>query len=653
MTAPLVKRKVVRKKLKVIDQGVSDCVQAHRKERKKSEKMGERCEYHRQRLKYVDDAITMLERELRAGEQAALERERLEQQREIELKAKDKYRAANVQAAAQVPQPKASVQQSPQAPPSMERPQNMEDTSNSETGAVAVVGEQVSRELDVPEEEAEVGAADSIAVVESEEVGLKPDQPPEPEVLDDSAAEAVVINGGGETPALSEEPSKGSKDDSKPSGLLKSSSEGAIVPPDPAKFSSEKELRRFRQEAVRKELVKCAGSPLEAFKAINLNGSGNICSNDFAEGVKRLGVPWQELTGFTNQRQLFKIFDLEKTGVITFYELFPTERDKPRDDSGMTTPDFWRRWVKQNHGMEKGCGGATWHPGTPEAQLALMFAANTKNEESAVQHKWISKTFRKFKSRGKSDARCREMVALHLPHGTGSEDMQGVKLFSDLDVKQVRRGYNDAVNEPQRNITKAIEDLREQRHELHASRTHLFHVAVEPHLKQQKADQAKKNFGGLSLGLHHHHDDEEPAAQSQPHPEKAEAEDEEQASFNELANKTGMELELIEDVFRVWMRHSDKTEQIMKKQFQRLLEDLCPHRTLVNNDLNAWWDQVHGKGHAEVMTVDWTAADDFYQSWRKASLGAEGRRDLTSARKSPVTFDQFITWWASSEMRHT
>merc|ERR1711998_126043 len=104
----------------VVDQGVSDCVQAHRKERKKAEKLSERCEYHRQRLKYVDDAINMLESELRAGEQAALERERLELQREMELKAKAKNRAANMQAAAQVPQPKASVQQLPQAPSSKE-----------------------------------------------------------------------------------------------------------------------------------------------------------------------------------------------------------------------------------------------------------------------------------------------------------------------------------------------------------------------------------------------------------------------------------------------------------------------------------------------------------------------------------------------------
>merc|ERR1712185_399070 len=114
-----------------------------------------------------------------------------------------------------------------------------------------------------------------------------------------------------------------------------------------------------------------------------------------------------------------------------------------------------------------------------------------------------------------------------------------------------------------------------------------------------------------------------------------------------------MDIMLIEDVFRVWMRHSDKTETIQKKQFQRLLQDLCPHRTIAENDLSAWWDAVHGKSFAECLTVDWTAADDRYSSWRKASLGAEGRQNLAKARKSPATFDQFIHWWAISEVRQT
>jgi len=223
-------------------------------------------------------------------------------------------------------------------------------------------------------------------------------------------------------------------------------------------------MGHFRQDVVRKELIKCAGSALAAFKAINLNGSGNISSQEFGDGVKRLGVSWQQLTGFTKDRQLFKIFDLERTGVITFYELFPAERGKKIDYSGDTTPDFWKRWVNNNRGMHHGCGGPKWAAGTPEDELALIFSAQAKKKDAEFKHQWMSRTFRKYKARGKSDARCREMVALHLPKGTGPEDLQGVSTFSDNDVKQCKRVYNDDVLEPQRRVLKAVEDLKEQRH---------------------------------------------------------------------------------------------------------------------------------------------------------------------------------------------
>lgn len=49
----------------------------------------------------------------------------------------------------------------------------------------------------------------------------------------------------------------------------------------------------------------------KAFRKLDLNGSGNVSLQEFADGVARLGINWQEMTGMTRPRELFKIFDLD------------------------------------------------------------------------------------------------------------------------------------------------------------------------------------------------------------------------------------------------------------------------------------------------------------------------------------------------------
>jgi len=379
-----------------------------------------------------------------------------------------------------------------------------------------------------------------------------------------------------------------------------------------------------------------------------LNGSGNICSQEFADGVKRLGIEWQQLTGLTKPRQLFKIFDLERSGVITFFELFPTERNKPRDDSGLTTPDFWRSWEGKSKNMEDGLGGPKWQPGSPEEMLEKMWNNVEKNESAAAQHKWISKSFRRMKFMGKSDARCREMIALHLPRGTGVEDLHGVRTFSRQEVKNCKRAYADAVAEPTRAITKAIEDLRDHRHTIQHSRHNLWVVAMERHAHEMKLQELKKGLGGLHL----HHEESDEAHEPEPSESSHQPPGQEQASFKELSRRTGMQVDRIEDVFRIWMRHADKTETILKKQFHRLLEELCPARTIAESDVAAWWDQIQNKSFAECLKVDWTAADDQYSRWNKASFDDEIHEQIMLARRSPASFDNFIAWWTTAELRN-
>merc|ERR1711908_207217 len=154
-----------------------------------------------------------------------------------------------------------------------------------------------------------------------------------------------------------------------------------------------------------------------------------------------------------------------------------------------------------------------------------MREKDRKDAEAIYMRKWMQSTMRRMKGRGKSDARCREMCCLHLPRGTGPLDRQGVATFSDVEVKHCRREYNDAVSEPQRAVQKDLYDLREIRKDLASSRQKLWHVAVEP-LMRQKAQDAQvadfaKSLGGLHIHKEDHFDEEESPAHASPPPAPA------------------------------------------------------------------------------------------------------------------------------------
>jgi hypothetical protein len=247
---------------------------------------------------------------------------------------------------------------------------------------------------------------------------------------------------------------------------------------------------------------------IQAFALINLSGSGQVCSNDFACGVERVGVPWQKLTGLRRPKDLFALFDQQKDGVLTLFELFPTQRHVKKDDSGISTPDFWKKWCIGNPAKSfcpdqpKG-RNPPWSTGVADDGLNIMYGKDKSDADAAFMRKWMQTTMRRLKGRGKSDARCREMCCLHLPRGSGPKDRQEVSTFSEAEVKQCRREYQDAVQEPQREVEKALYELRETRKELANSRHKLWSVAMEPVLRQQALEE-QKNIAksmGLNLGL--------------------------------------------------------------------------------------------------------------------------------------------------------
>jgi len=250
-----------------------------------------------------------------------------------------------------------------------------------------------------------------------------------------------------------------------------------------------------------------AGNPLEAFKLINMSGSGNICSQEFADGVSRVGVQWQKLTGLKRPKDLFRLFDTDGGGVLSFYELFPGSIKK-KDDTGSTTPDFWKKWHRQNpvgsFALDAPKGRAPpWNTGVAEDGYAIICEKEKKDQDAAFMRKWMQTSMRRMKGGGKSDARAREICCHHIPRGTGPRDKQEVATFSHEEVKACRREYKDAVMDSARQTQNTISELRETRKELSIVKHKLHVVAMEPYLKQQaleeKANIAKSMFGGMGL----------------------------------------------------------------------------------------------------------------------------------------------------------
>lgn len=249
-----------------------------------------------------------------------------------------------------------------------------------------------------------------------------------------------------------------------------------VVPPRAAAAAPSPQEREELKEDFRDVLIEIAGGVMEAFRCMDLSGSGQISRQEFQDGVARLGIPWEEITGLTAMKDLFKWFS-SKDGVIRLHDLFPQERILATPPNRMSTPEFWGHWCRNNNDDEFEKRVPKWKPFDKDEELQNLFAATRAREDVTDRKRWMSSTIRRMKSQGKSDARCREMCAQHLPRGTGPRDKEYVHTFSQMEVKTCRRDYNDKVSIPVRNIQKTVYEMREQRMQLQMYKRNMKHMA--------------------------------------------------------------------------------------------------------------------------------------------------------------------------------
>mmetsp|Transcript_12294 Transcript_12294/g.27282 ORF Transcript_12294/g.27282 Transcript_12294/m.27282 type:complete len:785 (+) Transcript_12294:100-2454(+) len=393
--------------------------------------------------------------------------------------------------------------------------------------------------------------------------------------------------------------------------LLRSSShrtKGSVVLPPPRYpvYTAMDPAAAMLREVMRAAMLRSAGGPRQAFKALDASGSGNVSMTEFEGGLRELGIPWQELTQYRHVRHVFRLFDTNRAGLLDYRKLFGQDelvvREKP------DTPGFWQEWVQQNRDISHVAAGANlrspkWQPDGPEEELKLLFEARSANEGASEKRAWMRSTIRRMKHRGKSDARCREIVASHLPRGTGPKDLEDVQTFSDVEVRACKRAYQDQVQEPVRNIQKVIYDMREQRRILQTSRQKLYTTAIEPQKKREAAEEAKQTLGaGLGGLLNAHSSKNQDLAQPDPATlEQQRQKAEREKAERQLAAKLKVTEDQIGEIHKEFCRVSGEQptmdeERISLKQLRDVLKALHCEQALNDGDIEKAWMEMGGRG---------------------------------------------------------
>jgi len=235
-----------------------------------------------------------------------------------------------------------------------------------------------------------------------------------------------------------------------------------------------------RRRAIRHHILReVHGDPQQGFRALDLNGSGHVSFLEFSDALERLGIPFRDLTGLRKPQEVFRLFDLNKNGVLTREELFPEKATSKTFGHRASTPDFWSQYCRGTRNVCKTTNTRklrcpSWKDNGSEEQLKTMSDADQAQKNVSEKRRWIAETMRRLKNQGRSDGRCREVCASHLPKGTGPKDRDDVRTFSDFEVKSVRKEYMEKVDTPACSIQKNLYEMRLQRKDLHITRQKLW-----------------------------------------------------------------------------------------------------------------------------------------------------------------------------------
>jgi len=388
---------------------------------------------------------------------------------------------------------------------------------------------------------------------------------------------------------------------------------------------------------LRRAFIKKVGTPAKAFRALDVNASEMISLQDFASGLSKCGIDWKALTGTRTERQCFTLFYKGKRGAIIYNDVFPQDcknqwADLVEEPRRPNTTEFFRKWCDKTDPQDMTVSDPKWQVRDPGTRVDRLTAAQDAQEEAYVKKKWVQATFRRLKGKGKSDARSRELCALHLPRGSGPADRQEVNTFSHKEVVDCKKKYQEEVNDPAKNIQKAVSDMRDTRKVLLEQRQ-VLHRAMGPHLKAAAMEEKKNEPVYTSMGGMFGKAARVPSKKLV-------------KSFAQMAAECGSHSvteEIVEDMYVVWCNHCHPTDELIKSKadWLKVMADMCPFRTLSPSDIEVHWGELFSMSKT-LPREKGSEKDELEKLPNKAKHKSQKNGAL-------VTFEHFAKWFTTSE----
>mmetsp|Transcript_84179 Transcript_84179/g.225067 ORF Transcript_84179/g.225067 Transcript_84179/m.225067 type:complete len:482 (+) Transcript_84179:1140-2585(+) len=232
-------------------------------------------------------------------------------------------------------------------------------------------------------------------------------------------------------------------------------------------------------------LIRAEGNIQNACAVFDVNGNGVVSITEFEMGLQQLKIPYQQFSGFTTVKNLFRALDLDGSGTIELAEFFELEdlEFMEKDLANMSTQEMWMDWCSRTAKPVPHARKAKW-TGWSVDQLEDL-------DKRKREHKQRRQDTKSLFQLGHRDP---AVLCRHLP-GDGRDN------------QLVRRTWLDTVTSSSKRTRRCIADLGGVRRELGALSASLLELGEEARKQDEERQRVemqemrRRQMGAFADGL--------------------------------------------------------------------------------------------------------------------------------------------------------
>jgi len=232
-------------------------------------------------------------------------------------------------------------------------------------------------------------------------------------------------------------------------------------------------------------LIRAEGNIQNACAVFDVNGNGVVSITEFEMGLQQLKIPYQQFSGFTTVKNLFRALDVDGSGTIELAEFFELEdlEFMEKDLANMSTQEMWMDWCSRTAKPIPNTRKARW-TGWSIDQLEDL-------DKRKREHKQRRQDTKSLFQLGHRDP---AVLCRHLP-GDGRDN------------QLVRRTWLDTVTSSSKRTRRCIADLGGARRELGALNASLLELGEEARKQDEERQRVemqemrRRQMGAFADGL--------------------------------------------------------------------------------------------------------------------------------------------------------